>query len=157
MKIHKLSILISAFNLFLMLFIFLGSSTGENAVMIGGNCKLTDDGSNFKVIYNGQTRLIINKITGNITAGSQEGTGSETIYANEVSANTISGSLNAVPKLELSSTSDVSLTMGNAYIFQNSGKLILAYLDDLGIPYYYWTSIKEPGDINSWKYSPTEP
>jgi hypothetical protein len=140
-----------------MLFIFLGSSSGENAIMIGSNCKLTEDGANFKVIYNGETRLIINKSTGNITAGSVEGTGPGTIYSDALSANSISGNLNAVPKLELSSTSGASLTKGNAYIFQNSGKLILAYADDFGNSYYFWVNLSQTGDINTWTYSPTEP
>jgi hypothetical protein len=157
MKIHKLSILISAFNLFLMLFIFLGSSSGENGVMIGSNCRLTEDGTNFKVTYNGETRLIINKSTGNITAGSVEGTGAGTIYSDAVNANSISGTLNAVPRLELTSKSGVSLSKGNAYIYQNSGKLILAYADDFGSSYYFWVNLSQIGDINTWTYSPTEP
>jgi len=157
MKSNKLSILISVFNLFLILFLFLGSSSGENGISIGSNCRLTEDGSNLKIVYNGNTRFIVNKSDGSITAGSEQGTGENNIYANSLNANKVTGSLNSIPILELVSESGPTLTMNNAYIYHKSGKLVLAYMDDYGTSYYYWINLTRGSDINTWSYSLEEP
>jgi hypothetical protein len=157
MKTNKLSILISVFNLFLIVFLFLGSTTGENGIMIGGNCRLSEDGSNFKITYDGTERLIINKSDGSITAGSEQGTGENAIYSGSLTANTISGSLNLIPKLELISETGPAFAKSKAYIYQKSGKLILAYMDETGTPFYYWADLAQGSDINNWTFSMTEP
>jgi len=157
MKTNKLSILISAFNLFLIIFLFLGSTSGENGIMIGSNCRLTEDGTSFKINYNGTVRLIINKSDGSITAGSEQGTGENAIYAGSLNSNTVTGSLNSIPKLELISETGPVFSKEKAYIYQKSGKLILAYMDSGGTTYYYWADLASGGDINNWTFSMTEP
>ena len=157
MKSNKLSILISVFNLFLIIFLFLGSSQGENGISIGSNCRLTEDGSNLKIVYDGNTRFIMNKSDGSITAGSEQGTGENAIYSGSLTAATVSGSLSAVPKLELVSVSEPTFDKEKAYIYQKSGKLIIAYMDDAGSSYYYWIELTQGSDLTSWSYSETEP
>jgi hypothetical protein len=45
MRTNKITVLISIFNLFLMIFLFSGSSSVENGISIGNNCRLAEDGS----------------------------------------------------------------------------------------------------------------
>lgn len=157
MKPNKLSILISFFNLFLIMFLFLGSTSGENGIAIGKHCWLTEDGSNFKIVYDGTTRLVLSNSDGSITAGSAQGTGENVIYAGELTANTISGSLTSVPEIELISQSGTVFSKSKAYIYQKSGKLILGFMDESGTAYYYWADLASGGDINTWTFSLTEP
>jgi hypothetical protein len=157
MKTNKLSILISVFNLFLIAFLFLGTTSGENGIAIGKHCWLTEDGSNFKIIYDGTTRLVLNNSDGSITAGSVQGTGENSIYSSSLTANTISGSLNSVPEIELESHSGTEFEESKAYIYQKSGKLILGFMDESGTAYYYWADLASGGDINNWTFSLTEP
>ena len=157
MKTNRITVLISTFNFFLMIFLFIGSSTGENAISIGSNCRIVEDGSYMKIIYNNSTRLIINKSNGNITAGSVDAAGEGTIYSNTVSANSISGNLNTIPYMELIHHSGLTMAKTRAYIYVKSGKLILAYMDNSSSTYYYWIELSQGSDINTWTFSSTEP
>lgn len=157
MKTIKLSILLSAFNLFLIVFLFLGSSQGESGISVGSSCMLNEDGSNFKIVYDGTTRFILNKSNGSITAGSMQGNGENDIYINSLNANAVTGSLNSIPKLELISESGPTFSKEKAYMYQKSGKLILAYMDVVGTTYYYWVDLTLGSDINTWSYSLAEP
>ena len=157
MKTNKFAILISTFNFFLMIFLFIGSSTGENAISIGNNCRIVEDGSYMKIIYNNSARFILNKTYGNITAGSVDGTGEGTIYSNIVNANSISGNLNTIPYMELISYTGLTMAKLRGYIYVKSGKLIIAYMDNSSSTYYYWIDLSQGSDINTWTFSSTEP
>lgn len=157
MKTNKLFILISLFNFFLMLFLFMGSSAGENSISIGNKCRITEDGQYMKIIYDNTVRFVLNKSNGNITAGSTEGTGESTIYSNTVSANSVSARLNTIPYLELVTHSGLTMAKTRGYIFVKSGKLVLAYMDNSSNTYYYWAELAAGGDINTWTFSSTEP
>jgi hypothetical protein len=157
MKTSKLTILISIFNFFLMIFLFTGSSSVENSISIGNNCRIAEDGSYMKIIYDNTVRFILNKSNGNITAGSTEGTGENNIFSNILSANSVTGNLNTIPYLELVNHSGLTMAKTRCYIYVKSGKLILAYMDSASNTYYYWAELAAGGDINTWIYSPTEP
>jgi hypothetical protein len=157
MKTNKLSVLISIFNFFLMLFLFSGSSTEDNAISIGNNCRITEDGSYTKIIYDDAVRFVLNKSNGNITAGGTDGTGENTIFSNVLNANSISGSLNTIPYLELVNHTGLTMAKTRGYIYVNSGKLIIAYMDNSSNNYYYWIDLRQGSDINTWTYSSTEP
>jgi hypothetical protein len=157
MKTNKLTILISIFNFSLMIFLFTGSSSNDSSISIGNNCRIVDDGSYMKIIYDNTVRFILNKSNGNITAGSTDGTGKNTIYSNVLTANSVSGNLNTIPYLELVTHSGLTMAKTRGYIYMNSGKLILAYMDNSSNTYYYWIDLAQGSDINTWTYSSTEP
>lgn len=157
MRTNKITVLISVFNLFLIIFLFSGSSTGDNAVSIGNNCRIAEDGTYLKITYDGTTRFVLNKSNGNITAGSTDGNGENTIYSNVLSANSVTGSLNTIPYMELVSHSGLTMAKTRGYIYVNNRKLILAYMDNSSNTYYYWIDLEQGSDINTWTYSSTEP
>ncbi len=155
--LNKPAMAITVFNLFLMIFLFFGSANNENSVSIGNNCRITDDGSCLKITCDNTTRFIINKSSGVITAGSSDGTGSNTINADLINANSVTGTLRTVPLLELAANSGVTFNKSKVYLYQKDDKLIIGYMDSRSDVYYYWINLTQGIDINNWFYSPTEP
>lgn len=146
---NRISKIISIFNLLLFGLLFFGSISGDNIINIGKDAYMKEDGSNFKLNYNGTDRLTVNKstglvTTGDISAGSYTDNSSGISSFNQLAVSATVGVaesfyvegdsrlagklvMNGHMALQEQSTNPTITAGSEAYIYMKGDKLIIGY------------------------------